>query len=114
MDVPCCVRVLCPCRRVHVEHQPAQSGYRFGLTAQTAPNAQSMKPSIQGKVERKAAQVAEKVQSRLQNPQPGVLTKLIFTVMRRMQRGKNADYNPKDRDHWRDRGWTAGARPWKG
>lgn len=54
------------------------------------------------------------MQSRLQNPQPGVLTKLIFTVMRRMQRGKNADYNPKDRDHWRDRGWTAGARPWKG
>lgn len=48
--------------------------YRFGLTAQMAPNAQSMKPSIQGKMERKAARVAEKVQSSLQNPHPGVLT----------------------------------------
>lgn len=87
--------------------------YRFGLTAQMAPNAQAMKLAIQRSVERKAARLASRIQSSLANPKPRWTSRLIFSVMRRMQRGKYADYNPLDRDYWKVQGWAAGARPWK-
>ena len=63
-------------------------------------------------IEKKAAKVAKKVKRNVASPKPpGLFTKFMFLMMRKMQ--KNNKWLPLDREYWEERGWLGGNCPWK-
>lgn len=65
------------------------------------------------KIDKKAKQLARRIQQSVVYPKVGLFTKLLFFTFRKMQSGEAAAWNPTDRQWWEDQGWLAGARPWK-
>ncbi|MCL1796159.1 MAG: NAD(P)H-dependent oxidoreductase [Clostridia bacterium] len=63
------------------------------------------------KIRRKTDGIARKVAAKGGKARPGPRLRLMFLLMRQMQ--KKNDWSPLDKKHWADMGWLAGNRPWK-
>lgn len=62
------------------------------------------------KIDRKLGEIAKKICKRQGKVQPGIKTRMFFSVMRQAQiRG----WNPADTAYWKEKGWTGKERPWK-
>lgn len=66
-----------------------------------------IKKKIEGSVDR----IITKIKHKLKNPTSNIRTKVIFEVMRKMQ--KSNDWNMTDKKYWERNGWLEKSRPWK-
>jgi multimeric flavodoxin WrbA len=64
-----------------------------------------------GQIEARAGRLAEKIAARKGRAAPGIKLRLMFLMMRGMQ--KTNDWAPLDKKHWEDKKWLGKARPWK-
>lgn len=65
---------------------------------------------VRKKIEREIEQTSLKIRSESGKLKPGIKTRLIFSVMRKMQ-GSNT-WNRVDKEHWENNRWLGKARPW--
>ena len=63
------------------------------------------------KIEKDTTKIANKILKK-KNVKVGIKTKVIFMLMRMMQKG-NMGSGDADRAYWENEGWLANARPWK-
>lgn len=63
------------------------------------------------KIEKDTTKIANKILKK-KNVKVGIKTKVIFMLMRMMQKG-NMGSGDADRTYWENEGWLASARPWK-
>ncbi|MDD3840524.1 MAG: NAD(P)H-dependent oxidoreductase [Clostridia bacterium] len=54
--------------------------------------------------------LALKIKKKIGHAKPGMKLKLMFSIMRMMQKSNN--WNMKDRDYWQKQGWLGKERPW--
>lgn len=62
------------------------------------------------RIEAKLDRLARKIGKRQGRVKPSVKTKIVFSVMRQMQKH---GWNEADMNYWKDKGWTERKRPWK-
>ena len=86
--------------------------YYLGLMAQ-AITVNELKEEKEIEIEKKAKNIAKRVNSRVEHPHIGIRGMIMFNIFRKMQSSQKAAWNPKDRDWWVNQGWTQGVRPWK-
>lgn len=72
---------------------------------------QDVKPEIRQKITRQTAAVASKACRQLDRVQPGLKTRVLFGLMRKMQTSNN--WNMTDKNYWQEKRWVADARPWR-
>ena len=83
--------------------------YRYGCgVAATGWNTVSEKKKRA--VEKAVSGIARKIRHRAGKVKPGLKTKGFFLLMRMLQ--KNG-WNPRDVQHWKEKGWLENKRPWK-
>ena len=63
------------------------------------------------KIEKDTTKIANKILKK-KNVKVGIKTKVIFMLMRMMQKG-NMGSGDADRAYWENEGWLANTRPWK-
>lgn len=61
-------------------------------------------------IEKKLTRLARKLKARQGRIRPSMKTKIVFAVMRQMQKH---GWNEADMNYWRGKGWTEKKRPWK-
>ena len=82
--------------------------YKYGVAVQeTAWNRVNHK--IRNRVERKTTALARRIRKNHGRVKPSVKTRVIFSVMRILQK---AGWNEADRKYWEEKGWTGRSRPW--
>ena len=65
---------------------------------------------IKNKIERKTSRISEKIKRKGDRVKPGIKTKVLFYIMRMMQ--KNG-WDDADVKYWKHKGWNGRVRPWK-
>lgn len=65
------------------------------------------------KIEKKASSIAKRVQRYIKHSHISLRSKLLFLLMRGMQKGEQSAWNPTDQKWWIEQGWTEKERPWK-
>ncbi len=83
--------------------------YQYGMAVNEI-NWQTVKDKKKSKIEKDMTALAKKVKKNQGKVKPGLKTRVIFFAMSMMQ--KNG-FNEKDAKYWKEKGWTAGRRPWK-
>lgn len=83
--------------------------YRYGL-AVNATSWDGVAVKKKQAVEKRVAQLAEKIRKNQGRVKPSLKTKLFFAVMRQMQKH---GWNKADVDYWDAKGWSGDKRPWK-
>ena len=83
--------------------------YRYGIPA-AAVNWEGVSEKKKKAIDKATSSIASKIIRRNGKVKPGLKTRIIFSVMRMMQ--KNG-FNPKDMEYWNEKGWTGKKRPWK-
>lgn len=83
--------------------------YRYGIPA-AAVNWEGVSEKKKKAIDKATSSIASKIIRRKGKVKPGLKTRIIFSVMRMMQ--KNG-FNPKDMEYWNEKGWTGKKRPWK-
>jgi multimeric flavodoxin WrbA len=83
--------------------------YRYGIPA-AAVNWEGVSEKKKKAIYKATSSIASKIIRRNGKVKPGLKTRIIFSVMRMMQ--KNG-FNPKDMEYWNEKGWTGKKRPWK-
>jgi multimeric flavodoxin WrbA len=53
----------------------------------------------------------QNIKDKIGNIKPGVKTKALFNIMRKMHTGNN--WNLTDRDYWKNNDWLENTRPWR-
>ncbi|RCX21085.1 NADPH-dependent FMN reductase [Anaerobacterium chartisolvens] len=66
---------------------------------------------IREKIIKRAEVVSQKVKGQLGKVKTGIKTRLLFGIMRRVQKSNN--WNVADKGHWQQNGWLGKARPWR-
>ena len=61
-------------------------------------------------IEKKLDALAQKIEGRQGKIRSSVKTRVIFNVMRQIQKH---DWNEADVQYWQNKGWTGKKRPWK-
>ena len=74
-----------------------------------ATNWEMVPAKRKARIEIEVIRLAAKIRKRMGNVKPGIKTKVIFKVMALMQ--KSNEWNPADREHWKQNGWLSGKRP---
>ena len=82
----------------------------YGISVQ-AMNWNGVKEKIKQKIEKDTSKIAKKVLSK-KNVKVGIKTKVIFMLMRMMQKA-NFGSGEADRKYWEEKGWLGKNRPWK-
>lgn len=54
-------------------------------------------------IKKDVVKLSEKIKKTMGNTKPSLKLKLTFKIMQNMQ--KSNDWNPTDRDYWKDKGW---------
>lgn len=75
-----------------------------------AMNWDSVKPERKLKIEKEVDQLANRITKQIGNIKPGFKTKFMFKIMSLNQ--KSNEWNPRDREHWVEKGWLNGKKPW--
>lgn len=83
--------------------------YRYGIPA-AAVNWEGVSEKKKKAIDKATSSIASKIIRRNGKVKSGLKTRIIFSVMRMMQ--KNG-FNPKDMEYWNEKGWTGKKRPWK-
>ena len=81
--------------------------YRFPVRA-AATSWDEVKTKDQ--IEAKAGKIARKIIAKNGKAKPGIKLRLMFSIMRLMQKGN--DWAPLDKEHWEKQGWLSSARPY--
>ena len=82
----------------------------YGISIQ-AMNWDGIRDKKKQKIEKDTTKIANKILKK-KNVKVGIKTKVIFMLMRMMQKG-NMGSGDADRAYWEGEGWLATARPWK-
>ena len=82
----------------------------YGISIQ-AMKWDGIKDKKKQKIEKNTTKIANKILKK-KNVKVGIKTKVIFMLMRMMQKG-NMGSGDADRAYWENEGWLANARPWK-
>ena len=82
--------------------------YKYG-TPVAATDWTQITDKKRREIERKTTAMAEQIRRRNGKVKPGLKTRGFFRIMSMMQ--KNG-FNPRDVQYWKEKGWTAGKRPW--
>ncbi len=83
--------------------------YGFGFNS-AAMNWEGVAPEKKAKLEKQVSAMALKIKKSIGRSRPNIKTKLIFNIMRLMQ--KSNTWNMTDRSHWEQNGWLGKERPW--
>ncbi len=62
------------------------------------------------KIDKELDKIAHKVRKLQGKVKPSLKTRLLFYGLRLMQK---KGINPVDAKYWKEKGWTAGKKPWK-
>ena len=84
--------------------------YSYGVGV-AATSWDGIKGTKKEAIIKKIKRLAKRVKARQGKVYPSVQTKLLFYVMRQMQK---RGWNPVDAAYWTENGWLGGKRPWKG
>lgn len=83
--------------------------YRYGLAVRET-SYDRVNGKLKAAIDRKTTALAQMLKAGCGRVRPGIRTKAFFYLMRVMQ--KNG-FNEADAAYWKEKGWTAKARPWK-
>ncbi|PKM73145.1 MAG: flavin reductase [Firmicutes bacterium HGW-Firmicutes-16] len=83
--------------------------YSYGIGVQ-AMSWREVVDKKRVKIESKTDSLAKTIKRREGKVRPSLKTKLIFGIMRQMQK---KPWNPADGDYWKEKGWMGSKRPWK-
>ena len=83
--------------------------YEFGLPVAATSWEQISEKKLK-KIDKATTRIARKIIRRNGKAKPTIGAKLFFAIMRLLQ--KNG-WNPKDKEYWKEKGWTEKKRPWK-
>lgn len=83
--------------------------YRYGVAVMET-SWERVSGKKKKSVEKKLDRLARKIRAGQGRVKPSLKTKLMFNVMRQMQRH---GWNEADASYWHDKGWTEKKRPWK-
>ena len=74
------------------------------------PNKVVMEVNREEKIDKELDKIAHKVRKLQGKVKPSLKTRLLFYGLRLMQK---KGINPVDAKYWKEKGWTAGKKPWK-
>ena len=77
----------------------------------SAMSWQDVAAGIKQKTEQQTAAVARQVRDRVGRVRPGLKTRFLFAIMRKMH--TNNTWNRIDKEYWHEKYWVAQARPWR-
>ncbi|MDE6260163.1 MAG: NAD(P)H-dependent oxidoreductase [Oscillospiraceae bacterium] len=83
--------------------------YRYGIAVMET-SWERVSDKKKQRIEKKLDRLARKLKAGQGRVRPSMKTKLLFAVMRQMQK---RGWNEADAAYWRDKGWTEKKRPWK-
>ena len=83
--------------------------YKYGIGI-AATDWQGVSEKKRTAIDRKTTALAAKISRGNGTVQPRLKTKVVFFAMHLLQRN---GFNPRDVEHWKQRGWTENVRPWK-
>lgn len=83
---------------------------KYGIAVQ-ASGWEAVSAKKKAKIEKDTDQIAAKL-SWAGKPRVGMKTKLLFSMMRMMQKN-NWGSSPAEKEYWMEKGWLGKARPWK-
>ena len=83
--------------------------YKFGMPVAATSWEQINEKKLK-KIDKATTRIAKKIIKRNGKAKPTIGAKLFFAIMRLLQ--KNG-WNPKDKEYWKEKGWTEKKRPWK-
>ena len=83
--------------------------YEFG-TPVAATSWEQISEKKLKKIDKATTRIAKKIIRRNGKAKPTIGAKLFFFLMHLLQ--KNG-WNPKDKEYWKEKGWTEKKRPWK-
>ncbi len=84
--------------------------YKYGVNV-AAVNWNGVSEKNKAKIERHTDKISSSVKKRLNNVHTGIRTKILFMLMRTMQ--KKIGLCKSDRNYWNSKGWLKKNRPWK-
>lgn len=87
----------------------AAKTYRYGIAVMET-SWERVSDKKKQRIEKKLDRLARKLKAGQGRVKPSIKTKLLFAVMRQMQK---RGWNEADAAYWRDKGWTEKKRPWK-
>lgn len=82
--------------------------YRLGFAVR-AVDWQAVDGKIKSQIDEKTTRLAQKIKTSKGNVKPGIKTRAMFHIVRRMQQN---GFNEADRLYWEKKGWTEKKRPW--
>jgi len=85
--------------------------YQYGVKVY-APDFNSIPVKRKKKIERKVKRIAGKIKKNKHRVKAGFKTRFMFRVMR-LGILKEAEWNPADREYWKEQGWLGKKRPYK-
>lgn len=83
---------------------------KYGISVQAA-NWNLVSDKNKAKIEKDTDRIAAQL-SRDGKPRVGIKTKLLFNVMRMMQKN-NWGSSPAEKEYWNEKGWLGKDRPWR-
>ncbi len=83
--------------------------YEFGIPVAATSWEQINEKKLK-KIDKATTRIAKKIIKRNGKVKPSIGAKLFFAIMRLLQ--KNGGWNPKDKEYWKEKGWTEKKRPW--
>ena len=84
--------------------------YRMHFNVRAA-GWEDVSEKIKKRIIRKIEKLSRSVKNKIGKTGPGIKTKLLFGVMRKMQQSNT--WNMADRDYWQKNNWLEASRPWK-
>jgi hypothetical protein len=84
--------------------------YSFGFNS-AAMNWEGVKLEKKAKLEKQVSALSEKIKKSVGKSRPNIKTRIVFSLMRKMQMANN--WNLNDRNHWEQNGWLGKERPWQ-
>ena len=82
--------------------------YSYG-TAVFAVNWEGVPSKKKKKIQDKTDQLAVQIKNRHNHVKPGLITRLLFHIMKTVQRKGVFEMDAR---YWKEKGWTAGVKPW--
>lgn len=93
-----------------LEYWGVPSIRKYGISVQ-ASNWDMVSEKNKTKIEKDTDKIADKLSDN-RRPRVGVKTKLLFSIMRMMQKNDWGS-SPAEKEYWQEKGWLDSERPWK-
>ena len=84
--------------------------YRLNLNV-SAAGWQDVTTAVRQKIEQRTAAIALKVRRQVGRVRPGLKTRFLFGIMRKMHAANT--WNMTDKNYWQEKKWVADTRPWR-